>query len=253
MEPLIDTHAHLSDIEDLERILEEARSVGIIAIISVSSDLKTSIKNLEITQRYGSPKIFPSIGIHPQNLNHNELEEIKLLLRENKEKIVAIGEIGLDFWYKEVRKDEDKRILQKKIFATQLDLAREFNLGVIIHSRGTWKECLNMVLEKGLKKAIFHWYSGDLDTLEEIIKNGYFISAAPSCGYSREHREAIKNTPLENILLETDSPTVYKDFQSEPKDILRVLKEVAVLKGVDDKELARLTKENAIRFFNLST
>ncbi|MCM8757652.1 MAG: TatD family hydrolase [Candidatus Omnitrophica bacterium] len=247
---LIDTHAHLYEISDLKQVLKRAKDFGITKVISVSSNLETSKINLKLSNQYNEPKIYLALGIHPQNLAIEELEELKLLIAKNIKCIVALGEIGLDFWIKEA-KQEDKKNLQIKILEEQLDLAYNFGFPVIIHSRGAWKECFEIISSIDIKKVVFHWYSGPLDILKEIIERGYFISATPSCEYSRQHQEAIKYTPLENLLLETDSPLIYKEWQAEPKDILKVLKGVASLKSISEEKLAKITTQNAIELFNL--
>lgn len=249
---LIDTHVHLEQIDNLERVLSEAKDMGVISIVSVGSDLRANEKIIEISQNYREPEIYLALGLHPWNLDPQELGGVTKQIEENIDEIVAVGEIGLDFWLKEARREGEARNLQRKVFESQLDLALNFQKPVIIHSRGAWRECLDFVLKKNLKKVIFHWYSGPLDILKEIIRCGYLISATPACEYSKEHREVIKNTPLENLILETDSPVFYKTYESQPKDILRVLKEVAILKGLTEEELTRLTTENTIRVFDLN-
>jgi len=168
---------------------------------------------------------------------------------------IAIGEIGLDYWYKQARKDGPGRNLQNEFFKKQLELSIKHNKPVVIHSRGAWRACLDMTLETGVKKGIFHWYSGPEDVLKDLLDAGFFISATPSCEYSKEHIRAIEIAPLEKILLETDSPVTYKpesgSYKSEPGDVYRTLKAVARIKNMDEETLAQKTTETAIKFFGL--
>ena len=108
-----------------------------------------------------------------------------------------------------------------------------------------------MVKDAGLDKAVFHWYTGPIDILEEIIKAGYYISATPALAYSPPHQAAIEKAPLERILIETDAPVVYQGKSSEPADLLTTVKEITIIKGVSCEEIKRVTTENAERFFAL--
>ncbi|MBL7157252.1 MAG: TatD family hydrolase [Candidatus Omnitrophica bacterium] len=261
MEPsIIDTHAHLNDMADLANVLARAKAAGIRAIVAVGVNHDSDKKTLEIVSRFNNPEIYPpiypAIGLHPGDINTSEPEGLFDFIEENIDKIVAIGESGLDYWYKEARKDGPARELQGRVFAKQVDIAKRHDKPIVIHSRGAWKECLKKTKEAGIKRAVFHWYSGPEDVLREILAEGYFMSAAPSCEYSPEHRKAIETAPLERMLLETDSPVVYKPasgrYKSEPKDVARVLKEVAKIKNVPEEEVAVMTTRNAGAFFNLS-
>lgn len=272
---LVDTHSHLSDIADLTDALVRAKAAGIQAIVAVGVNQESNKKTLEMASRFNDPEvypvrqrligpavsngvnpiIYPAIGFHPGDINTYEAENVSGFIEDNISKIVAIGESGLDYWYKEARKDGPVRELQDRVFAEQIKLAKQHDKPIIIHSRGAWKECLKKTKEAGIKRAVFHWYSGPEDVLREILAEGYFMSAAPSCEYSPEHRKAIEIAPLERMLLETDSPVVYKPalgrYKSEPKDVARVLKEVAKIKNVPEEEAAAMTTRNAGAFFNL--
>jgi len=258
---LVDTHSHLSDIADLTDALVRAKAAGIQAIVAVGVNQESNKKTLEMASRFNDPEvypiIYPAIGFHPGDINTYEAENVSGFIEDNINKIVAIGESGLDYWYKEARKNGPARELQDRVFAEQIKLAKQHDKPIIIHSRGAWKECLKKTKEAGIKRAVFHWYSGPEDVLREILAEGYFMSAAPSCEYSPEHRKAIEIAPLERMLLETDSPVVYKPalgrYKSEPKDVARVLKEVAKIKNIPEEEAARITTENAKQFFELST
>lgn len=254
---IIDSHAHLEELEDLENTLKRAKLSGIIGIVTSGSDYKSNRKLLQICKAYPDkklyPAIFPSMGIHP--VSYNEWPASIKFIEENIKMIIAVGEIGLDHWCKEVRKNPEHKKLQNYIFSTQLKLASSHKKAVVIHCRGAWKECLDRVLEYRIEKALFHWYSGPENVLKKLLDNGYFISATPACEYSREHRNAVALTPIENLLLETDSPVTYKpaagNYISEPKDILRVLKVVAEIKNTSEEFIAQKTTENAIKFFGI--
>lgn len=250
---LIDTHAHLEEIEDLKKAIENAVKIGVKAIIAVGSDYDSNLWVLNESKKYEIEglKIYPALGLHPWGLNPIKISETLDLIEKHVNEIIAIGEIGLDYWYKDVRKDEGKKDLQKKTFRRILDIARRWDKPVSIHSRGAWADCLNIVIEMGMKKAIFHWFSGPMEVLEKIIDYGYYISATPAAAYSKEHSKAIIMTPLENLVLETDSPVVYAGEKSEPAHIIKTLKAVAELKKEKIDIIAEKTTKNAEEIFKL--
>ena len=252
---LIDTHAHLEEVEDLAGALIRAKEAGVETIVAVGQNAESNEQVLKIAEEYREPRICVALGIHPSGLESERAFSALDFIKKRIEKTIAIGEIGLDYWYKEARKEGRGRELQQEIFRKQLDLAVEYDKPVSIHSRGAWKDCFRITLRQKTVKAVFHWYSGPEDVLKEILESGYFISATPAAEYSSEHRAAIAKTPIERLLLETDSPVTYKPetgtYRSEPKDVMRSLKAVAEIKGIDESYLAQKTTENAMRFFGL--
>ncbi len=241
---LIDVHAHLEELPDLAKDIKEAKEAGVIAIIGVGSGLESNKKILEIAKT--NPNyIFPALGYHPWEINEEEVKENLLFLRSHIHECIALGEVGLDY------KTKVKKELQSKVFNEILDMAFEFNKPVIIHSRYSHEKTLRMVEEKGVRQAVFHWYTGPSELLAEILSRGYFISATPALAYSPPHQEAIKKTPLEKILLETDSPVSYQGRESRPKDVRITLELVSSLKGIDLQTVQRQTNINATQFFKL--
>jgi TatD DNase family protein len=254
---IIDTHAHLDQIENLDQSLAEAAQAGVSAVIAVGVDLASNRKNLMIGQSSSRPKVYVALGIHPGNIHKEEVESCLDFIRGHIHQAKAVGEIGLDFWYKEVRKDKKRKDEQRDIFGRQLELAREFGLPVIVHARGTWREALEMTQSAGLAKVLFHWYSGPLDVLRDILDCGYYISAAPSLAYSPQSREAIVYAPIEQTMIETDAPVFYRypdreeGFSAHPKDVVKTLAAYTALKKIaEDEALVRLNG-NAKAFFGL--
>jgi len=172
-------------------------------------------------------------------------------VERNLGRAVAVGEVGLDFWLKESRKDPSHRKRQEDLFRRLLSLGRDLSKPVIIHARGAWEECLRLVLEEQVTNAVFHWFSGPLEILRDVLAHGYLISATPAAHYSEKHQTAIRVAPLERILLETDSPVTYEGRRSEPADVVKTLQAVARIKQISEKEVAKTTTENAVRFFGL--
>ncbi len=254
---LIDTHAHLDQVENLDEALTAAAQAGVEHIVAVSMDLESCRKSLIIKQQSTQPKIHLGMGVHPEMANVNELDDCLQFIREHRGELTAIGEIGLDFWYKWVRKDKEKKDAQRLVFRKHLELAKEFNLPAVIHARGTWRECLETAKETGIEKAVFHWYSGPLDVLEDILTAGYYVSASPSLANSPQAREAINQAPIEQTLIETDCPVYYRNketgdgFQAQPKDVLRTLKIYCALKNLEEEKAADILNNNAHKLFSL--
>jgi TatD DNase family protein len=251
---LIDTHAHLDELKNVDLMLQEAQENGVIAIVAVGSDYQSNIKTLEISQRHSS-FVYPALGLHPcqlANLEPSQIVDNLRFIEQNIATAVAIGEIGLDY---------DKRVVkavakdwQKDILRRLLDLAGKYAKPAIIHSRYAWKDAFQLVKDAGIDKAVFHWFTGFSSVLRDIMTSGYFISATPAAEYHEEHRRAVRETPLDRLLLETDCPVTYgrgSKYESKPSDVLRSLRAVAQLKGVDEAMITEQTTRNAVNLFGL--
>lgn len=266
---VIDTHAHLDHVENVDEALKSAFKVGVAAVIAVGIDKESNQKNLEIKKRTAQPKVFVALGIHPESLadagagrDRPLLEDDFNFIRDHIKDAIAVGEIGLDYWYTWAKKDEQKKCFQREVFERQLKMAKEYTLPAIIHSRGSWRDCLDMAKKSEIKKAVFHWYSGPADILKEILECGYCVSASPALSYSPQHRDAIANAPIEQTLIETDSPVFYSaydgadgegehGFRAAPQDVLKTLKLYCDLKHIEIETAAEILFKNSVNFFNL--
>jgi TatD DNase family protein len=252
---IIDTHAHIDQFEDLPGVLARAHEAGVSDIMAMSVDLPSMEKLLGIARHHQQPKIHLGLGVHPGKINAATQQPAFDFMRAYIKEAMAIGETGLDYWYKWVRKDEGERQKQKDSFSFHLSLAREFDLPIVIHSRGAWRDCLGMAVASGVKRALFHWYSGPVDILDQIIGAGFYVSTSPSVAYSPESRQAMAHAPLERILVETDSPVNFKEgdtsFTAEPKDVIRTWKALARLKNMDEQETLGQVNTNAKTFFGI--
>ena len=198
--------------------------------------------------------VYPALGLHPWNLKGADIERNLQFIEANIHKAVGIGEIGLDY-DKRVRARAEKD-LQTHVLRQMLRIGKTHKKPVIIHSRYAWRDSLNLVDETQLDKVVFHWYTGTSSVLRDIISQGYFISATPAVEYHEEHRRAVKEIPLERLLLETDSPVIYRrgtqlEYESRPAHILRALRGVSGLRGMDEAQIAEVTTDNALKFFGL--
>ena len=254
MYKLIDTHAHLDELKNLDLMLEEAQKAGVIAIVAVGASHQSNMKTLEISKKYRR-FVYSALGLHPWELGNLRTFEIGDNLRfieQNIASAVAVGEIGLDY-DKRVLKVASKE-LQKEVLSRLLNIARKYTKPAIIHSRYAWKDALHLIQDIGMDKAVFHWFTGFSSVLRGIIDGGYFVSATPAAEYHEEHKRAIKEAPLQRLLLETDCPVAYgrtARYESQPADILRDLEAVSQLKGIAEATIAEETTRNAIDFFSL--
>ncbi len=251
---LIDSHAHLDEIENLDLTIEEARGRGVIAVVAVGTSQQSNVKILEISQAHNG-FVYPAVGLHPWelgNLGTSGIDDNLRFIEQNIASAIAVGEIGLDY-DKRVLKVASKE-LQKEVLIQLLDMARKHAKPAIIHSRYAWKDALQIVQAVGIGKAVFHWFTGFSGVLKDIIDGGYFVSATPAAEYHQEHRRAVKEAPLERLLLETDCPVSYgreARYESRPVDVLRSLDAVSQLKGIDAATIAERTTRNAVDFFCL--
>ncbi len=251
---LIDTHCHLDFPEfdaDREEVLKRAAGSGVKYVINIGSSLQGSINSVKLAKDYSN--VFAVVGCHPhdsRDFSEQDVDTVRSLA--SFEKVVAIGEIGLDY-YRNLSPQED----QKKIFVSFLRLARELNLPVVIHSRQAREDTLRIMQEENVKKAIIHCFGGDEIFLKACIERGYLISFTCNVTYKKAQsiRDAVKAAPLKMICLETDAPYLspegYRGKRNEPSFVSMLVQEVSRIKGLSVEEVARATTLNAQEFFGL--
>lgn len=253
---LVDTHAHL-DMEDLRRqlpeVLKRARDNGICAIVTIGIDYDSSREALEIARE--NPMVYATIGVHPHNAKDLKKDDfIKIKELANERKVVAYGEIGLDFF-----KNFSPKDIQLKVFEEQLDLVEELGLPVVIHERNAQDEVYSILKSRNskLNRGIIHCFSGNVDIAKRFIELGFLISIPGIVTFKKAEtlRQVVKEIPLDSILLETDAPFLapepYRGKTNEPSYILWTAKAVANLRGISLDELAHITTENAKKIFNI--
>jgi TatD DNase family protein len=252
---LIDAHVHLSDAEysgHIEELIADAKNAGVKALVTNSMDLKTCQNDIVLAEKYPD-LVYPALGIHPWNVNvlkENELEETISFIQEQKSRVKAIGEIGLDCKYETVW---EKQLM---VFDKMLHLAETLDLPVIIHSRGTTDKIVEMLPSYRLRRVLLHWFSHPMTTLFKAIDNGYFITEGPPLTYSNGIREVVENVPLTNFLTETDGPVTYwkRPFNGQltkPSYIRNVVEAAAEIKKVSVDEVAEQIAKNFEVFFNI--
>ena len=248
----IDTHVHLTDLTNQAKSIENAKNNSLSGIIAVSTKIESFFITIDFAESHRG-FIYAALGIHPTEFIDQKIEEASKVIMSNSGKIKAIGEIGLDYWFKPVRKDKVMKEQQREFYKTQLQIATELDLPVIIHSRGAWEDCISLAREQKCSSGVFHWYSGPTDVLTEIIESGFYVSCTPAIEYSPELRMAMKAAPIERILVETDSPVWIKTLNrpAEPADVNLAVTHLAALKELTIDEVVRETNRNARELFRI--
>lgn len=254
---MIDSHAHLDDEafdEDREEVINNLKSDGIDLIVNNSSDLQSSKNSVELANNYEN--IYAAIGVHPHEAETygDEVESEIIKLSKNK-KVVAIGEIGLDYYY-----DNSPREIQREVFKKQIKLASELGKNIVIHSRDASQETFDILKEAHEKydfTALIHCYSQSVEMLEEYLKMGDVIALGGAVTFknAKTPKEVAKAVPLDKLLLETDcpymTPVPHRGKRNEPKYVKLVADYIADLREIDVDELVKHTDENTKRFFGI--
>ncbi len=256
MKPYIfDSHAHLDDKrfdEDREEVIKRAEKAGVAGLINVGADLESSRTTLELAQKHGF--IYAAVGVHPHDASgFDEFTEKEIVRMADSGKVVAIGEIGLDYHY-----DNSPRDLQKQAFTKQLRIAASMDLPVIIHNREAHKDCLDILKQEknDRQRGVFHCYSGSAEMVREVIELGFYISFAGVITFKNAKRatEALKLVPQDRLLFETDcpylSPEPYRGRRNEPAFTEYTAKKMAQILDVNYEELCRSVWENTHRLFS---
>jgi len=248
--PFVDTHCHIYEFKDVRGVIKKALDKGVYKIIAVGDDPESNKQVISIYQEYPNV-VLPSIGYHPweaAKATKEDIEEFKKQVEENLEVIVGLGEVGLD---KRFVRGEEKLKRQKMVFNVAVELAREYDLPLNIHSMKTEREILNILLKKEITKAIFHWYTGSYEVLRKIIEAGYYISVNLSLRYSSRAKGVASRTPLGLILLESDSPYYFKGEYSTPEKVIKVAELLAGVKGVDINTVEDVTTRSAQLLYSI--
>lgn len=252
-----DSHAHLDDEkfhEDRKELISKAREEGVDLILNPGADLASSEAAVALAQQYHF--LYAGVGVHPhqaKNVNENVYARLKEL--SQKDKVVAIGEIGLDYHY-----DNSPREVQKEVFKRQLQLASDMNLPIIIHNReahGDTYEILGKYFDAE-NGGVMHSYSGSLEMANRFIDMGLYLSISGPITFknAKKNVELVREIPLEHLFIETDSPYLtpvpYRGKKNHPAMVQYVAKKIAEIKNISVEEVAEKTKENAKRLFRIS-
>ena len=250
---LVDAHIHLySDEyqEDIEEIIDEARENQVAAMICVAEDYNTSLETLKINAKYDI--VYPAIGIHPWTALHSvkQLPQIISLIKKNIDKVIGIGEVGLDKKYK---MNEKSWIRQLEAFKKMVEVAIEYDKPLNIHSRKAAREVLRILRVYNVKKAHFHWFTDDENTLKEIVSEGYYVAFTPSIIYSKRIQRLARIVPPKNILTETDGPVPFfgelKGKLTKPHHVKLVVNKLSEINEIEKEELTETIWNNFIKLY----
>jgi TatD DNase family protein len=249
MKPLIDTHAHLCDpVFDMDRevVLERALKAGISAVIAVGEDLADAEKNLLLASKHSM--ICPAAGLYPTHLDPDLAEKMRAFIRSHKDRLAAIGEVGLDYW---IVKEESERETQREIFRGFIELSKELALPLNVHSRSAGRHAVSVLLESTADRVQLHAFDGKLSAAMPAVEAGYFFSIPPSVIRSEQKQKLAKKLPLSCLLIETDSPVLgpVPQVRNEPANAPVALKMIAELKGITVDEAAEAVAENTRRLY----
>ncbi|MEJ8751984.1 TatD family hydrolase [Lagierella sp. ICN-221743] len=255
MKQMIDSHAHLDEErfdEDRDELIKSLKENAISYIINPSSDMETSRRVVKLSNRYDN--IFAAVGIHPhdaEGFKEEDLDELRELSKD--ERVVAIGEIGLDYYY-----DNSPREIQKEVFKKQLELAYELDLPVIIHTRDAMGDTYDILKEfEGRVRGVMHCYTGSVEMAEKFMKLGFYISIAGPVTFKNavNVREMAKQIPLERLLIETDSPYLApvpnRGKRNDPTNVRYVADMLANLKEIQIDKIIEHSRENTVKLFSL--
>ena len=251
----IDTHAHYDDAQfdhDRDVLLRSMAQNGVAYIVNPGCDLVTSQKAVEMANTYDF--MYAEVGYHPENLDGSvDLDAIEALARNNP-RVRAIGEIGLDYYWE---KDPAKRKYQQEIFHAQMRMAKRLGLPVVIHDRDAHLDTLTVVEQHPGVTGVFHCYSGSTEMAKQLLELGYYLSFTGVVTYknARKALEVLEMMPLDRIMIETDSPYLapepYRGKRNSSLYVHRVAEQIAQVRGLTVDEVARITTQNAKRFFRI--
>lgn len=249
-----DSHAHYDDErfdEDREALIESLKEKGVDYVVNAAADIPSCYTGLKLAEKY--PFIYCSIGVHPHDassLKEENIDEMKKLAQHDK--VVAIGEIGLDYYY-----DSSPRPVQREWFAKQLEMAKELDLPVIIHSREACQETFDLIMASGVKEGVIHCFSGSSELAKEYVKRGFYIGVGGSLTFKNAKKtvKVVEEIGLEHILLETDAPYLtpvpHRGKRNDSSYLEHVAMKIAEIKGIDVEEVCKITSENAKKLFRI--
>lgn len=255
---IFDTHAHYDDDafdEDRDTLIPQLHESGIEYIVNVGASISTTRTTLELSQKYDF--IYASVGVHPSDIGDLNDETFAWLSGQTKaDKVVAVGEIGLDYYWD---KEPDVQERQREWFKRQLDMARQAGLPVIIHSREAAKDTFDIMKEEkaGDLGGVVHCYSYSPEMAVEYVKMGLFIGVGGVVTFpkAKKLKETVAALSLDSIVIETDcpylSPVPFRGKRNSSANLPHVVKEIASIKGISEDEVAEVTFANALRLYRM--
>ena len=249
MKVLVDTHAHLCDpVFDPDRkpVLERARNAGVTAVVAVGENWTDAEKNLALAAEY--PMIRPAAGLYPTYLDLELASRMRDFIREHRKELVAIGEVGLDYW---AVKEEPEKEIQREIFRGFIELSKELALPLNVHSRSAGRHAVELLLKAEAGKVQLHAFDGKASSALPAVEAGLYFSIPPSVVRSEQKQKLVRKLPLKALLIETDSPVLGPAAQerNEPANAMISAKAIAELKGISVEAVIEEVAENTRRLY----
>jgi len=247
---LTDTHCHICAAEfdgDREEILARAVAAGIGTVIAVGEDLADADKNFVLVRKF--PILRLAAGLYPTHLDPAAADQMVAFIRGHRSVMAAIGEVGLDFW--RVKTDED-RLVQKAIFSQFIDLSKELDLPLNVHSRSAGRHAVDLLIRSGAKRVQLHAFDGKIAAARPGLEAGYFFSIPPSIIRSRQKQKLVRHLPLDRLLVETDSPVLGPEpaRRNEPANLTVAVQAIADIKGVPEEAVVEAVVANTWRLYD---
>ena len=249
-----DSHAHYDDErfnKDRHELLTSMSKNDVGYIVNAAADIASSYEGIELTEKYSS--IYAAVGVHPHNVDGLEKDAVEILESLSQHpKVVAIGEIGLDYYY-----DHSPRDIQKIWFKRQMDLAKKVKLPIIVHSREAAEETFDMIKQSGLEHGVIHCYSGSAEMAKEYIKLGFYIGVGGTVTFNNARRpvEVVEQIPLESIVIETDcpylTPVPHRGKRNDSTYLKYIAQKIADIKEISIEKVAHVTTKNAKALYGL--
>jgi TatD DNase family protein len=227
-------------------VLARAAAAGVAAVIALGEDMADAERNIQLAAKH--PILRPAAGLYPTILDPAKAAAMHAFIRQKRSKLVAIGEVGLDFW---VVTEAAAKKMQQEIFSSFIELSKELDLPLNVHSRSAGRQAISMLLEHGATHVQLHAFDGKSSTAAPAVEAGYFFSIPPSVVRSRQKQKLVKSIPLSCLLVETDSPVLGPDPQqrNEPANVLLALKAIAELKNISEDRVRASVSENTNRLY----
>ena len=247
----MDTHTHLCDPlfdRDRDDVIERARNAGVSAIVVVSETLSDVHRNLDLASRY--PNLWPAGGLYPTHLDLAEVAKITALMRKERDRFRAVGEVGLDYW---AVKQDSERERQREIFHEFINLSIELDLPLNIHSRSAGRVAIDLLLKRGARRVQMHAFDGKASSALPAVEAGYFFSMPPSIIRSAQKRKLVERLPLSCLLVETDSPVLGPDpgARNEPSNVMISVEAISEIKKVSKEAVMETVLDNTNRLYRV--
>ncbi len=243
----IDIHCHLELLKDANKVVKDAKKKNVKIILTNGVDRETNRKSLEFSNKF--PEVKACLGIYPIDalkISDKEIEEEIKFIEKDKNKIIAIGEVGIDF-----KEDSTQHKRQEEIFEKFIKLSMKINKPIIVHSRKAESKCIEILERLEAKKVLMHCFFGEIKLVDRIVKNNWYLSIPTCVVYNEQMKEVVRRVDIDKLLCETDSPYMHpkREWPNEPANVVESYKKISEIKGISLKEVEKIIEKNYKRLF----